>query len=67
VLDAAAVIARDAGDVVARALVARVARMVVERDPALDHDHLGPGWVRVVDALAATVAPTTGGAVAEPA
>ena len=67
VLDTAAVIARDAGDVVARALVARVARVVVERDAALDHDHLGPGWVRVVDALAATVAPPTGDVVAEPA
>ena len=67
VLDAAAVIARDAGDVVARALVARVSRVVVERDPALDHDHLGPGWVRVVDALAATAVPPAGGVVAEPA
>jgi class 3 adenylate cyclase len=66
-LDEAAIIGREAGDVVARALVARVSQVVVDRRPADDHDHLGPGWVRVVDALAGAVAPPASGVVVEPA
>jgi class 3 adenylate cyclase/tetratricopeptide (TPR) repeat protein len=56
-LEGAAELARRAGDVVARALVARVTQVVVAGGPAVDHDHLGAGWIRVVEGLVATMTP----------
>lgn len=56
-LEEAADVARRAGDVVARALVARVAHVVTAGKSTVDHDHLGTGWIRVVEGLVATMSP----------
>ena len=63
----AAVVAREAGDVVARALVASASRAIVEHEPVGAADHLGSGWVRVVEALGAVSVPPPTDVVAEPA
>ncbi len=66
-LDDAALVAREAGDVVARALVASATRAIVEHGSVGAGDHLGPGWVRVVEALGAVSVPPPTDVVAEPA
>jgi hypothetical protein len=63
----AAIVAREAGDVVARALVASAMRAIVEHEPAGTGDHLGLGWVRVVEVLGAVSVPPPTDVVAEPA
>jgi class 3 adenylate cyclase/tetratricopeptide (TPR) repeat protein len=65
-LDEATEVAQQSGDVVARALVARVRRALVQGDATPDHDHLGPGWIRVVDELAGVAAPPSPGVAIEP-
>jgi tetratricopeptide (TPR) repeat protein len=50
---AADAIAADAGDVVARALVRAIRQALAEGSPAVDTDHLGLGWRRVVELLGA--------------
>ncbi len=50
---AADAIAAEAGDVVARALVRAVRQALVDGTPAVETDHLGPGWRRVVELLGA--------------
>ncbi len=51
---AADAIAADAGDVVARALVRTVRQALLDGSPAVETDHLGPGWRQVVEMLGAS-------------
>jgi class 3 adenylate cyclase/tetratricopeptide (TPR) repeat protein len=54
-LTRADVTARESGDVVARALTTAAWRVLVDRAPIGDIDHLGPGWRTVLDGLGAVV------------
>jgi len=66
-LTEAAVVAREAGDVVARALVASTRRAILDHEPGAEEDHLGSGWVRVVEVLGAVSVPPPSDVVVEPA
>jgi hypothetical protein len=57
-IDAAAVTASEAGDVVARALVRAARQVLLEELESFDIDSLGPGWRRVVQTLAASAHPS---------
>jgi class 3 adenylate cyclase/tetratricopeptide (TPR) repeat protein len=63
------VIARESGDVVARAIATAARRRLADGLPVDDVDHLGPGWRRVLDGLAGTIPPSASRppAVVEPA
>jgi len=61
----AEVTAREAGDVVARSLVAAASQRLIEQSPKLEVEHLGPGWQRVIEELAAvSLPPSTDAAIA---
>jgi hypothetical protein len=57
----AEVIAREAGDVVARDLVAATVHSVLDGEARTGGDHLGPGWVQVIESLAAATSATVAG------
>jgi len=64
--DRARVTAADAGDVVARELVALLRSVVLSDDAYTDAGHLGPGWKVVAQSLAALVVDRSGEPAGEP-
>ncbi len=61
----AEITAREAGDVVARSLVSAASQRLIDQSPKLEVEHLGPGWQRVIEELAAvSLPPSTDAAIA---